>query len=230
MYHGRESSITDLHTFGQCPAPQAEWKFDDWDQIIEYTEQAAESDIDTLIVETTGIQETLWDHVCDEEFNSDWSTKGFLNFYQGPSVAARNIEYWPKLIGLWNDIFQGIKGGKRKSVILISHSQVEVFQNPLGSDYSKISCCIDKRMMEPLERSVRAIIYYGTEIITGKKNEQEKTKSRNPTEAERMLYTNVADSFVAKNIYGLPQQIEAGTTAKETYEALTSNLQKSINK
>jgi len=170
---------------------------------------AGKTGIRTAVFDSlTGFEKLAFHHHCKEHYDNDWSKKGFYNYSQGPKNTAKTD--WPLFIDHLNMIrAEGIH------VILIAHSQIKQFSNPLGDDYDRYSPYLDKEIWSVTHRWAQLVMFYNYHFDMETRGIKPKAKMESE---ERHLWTEWTPVADAKNQFGLDQLIEGGTTGKEAYQ------------
>jgi hypothetical protein len=186
------------------------------------TSLAANFGPDTIVIDSlTGIENLCFHHTCSEEYNDDWSDRGFFAFQQGPSTAA--TRYWePEFLSALNDcVFAGF------NVLLIAHSEIKRYEDPEGPAYERFVPTLNKRLWLPIHRWTKLILFYNYTVTIHKEGAISKPKPDLDTE-ERMMFTVHSAAYDAKNRFGLPSAIPAGMSGTEAHQALMEAYQSCI--
>ncbi len=219
IHDPQEDGIITLSEYGQCKPPVMREEADSWQSLMNLLARVAggEFDIDSLIVESmTGIEYLCFQYHCQEHFDGDWSSKGFYSYMQGPVNASKTD--WPDFINALEAVrLQGI------NVILTAHSIVKPYKNPEGADYEQYMPFMDKNTWQMIKRWVKCILFYNYHVEINEKGIRAKAELE--TE-ERFLYTQWSAAYEAKNQYGLPPLIAAGTDGEEAYNAIEKAFKK----
>jgi hypothetical protein len=205
LLDSQEQGIHSLLDYGQSPEPKLILTADDWKETLSYLETINDTSPEWLILDSlTGFERYCFEQCCIDQYDNDWSTKGFFSYQQGPSTAAKH--YWPELINTLQAIANsGI------NIILIAHSQIKTYDNPEGPNYDTYTTYLHKESWAQLNRWSEAVLFlnYYTPYEKGK---GEKVKTIN--EDIRYLYCKRSPAFTAKNLYGLPEFLETGDSAE----------------
>lgn len=210
LYDPREPGILDLVKYKQTDAPAFAEEVSTFQGTLDAIDRVANGDLpcQTLVLDSiSGIEHLCFKQHCDMYFEGNWTKDGFLAFQQGPKNAAKTD--WPELLEKLDLVrAAGI------STILIGHSTVKSYSNPNGADYDRFIATVDKATWDITHRWSQAIIFYNYDVSMAKEG---RTKAK-ATGHTRYLYTQWDPAWDAKNRYGLPPCIEAGTTAQDTYD------------
>jgi len=213
IHDPQEGGILSLLQFKQCPEPVFHKEMDNFEKTLLFLEKVATDTlgIRTLVADSaTGFEKLCFQYHCREHFDNDWSKEGFYSYQQGPKNAAKTD--WPMLVDALDNVRRaGI------NVIIIAHSQVKNFQNPVGPDYDKYTPYLDKESWQVLHRWAQAVLFYNYYVDIEKKKGGIKPKVKEETEC-RQIYTQHSAAFDAKNWYGLEPIIDAGDSGTDAFD------------
>lgn len=215
-----EEGIQDLVEYRRVPAPIFIESVDSWAGIMKQCEIIATNrrGIKTAVFEgITGIEKLCFQSHCAEYFDGDWSKEGFYSFHQGPKNAAKTD--WPDFLSALENIrLSGI------NVILTGHSECKTFENNEGPNYDRYVPFCDKSIWKHTEAWAKAILFYRFQVELDKQKGI-RTKVKAGSE-RRIIETEWSPGFDAKNRYGLEPVITAGTSGKESYDALYADFRR----
>jgi len=210
----QEEGIRTLSEFGLVPEPvfiESASTFEDTLSICGDI-AAGEYDIQTAVFDSiTGFEKLCFIHHCEEYFDGDWSTEGFYSYQKGPKQAAKTD--WPRLLDACEDIrAAGI------NVLFIGHSRTKPYNNPEGADYDRFICYCDPEVWSTVHRWAQGVFFYNylVELDLSKKKGP-RTKAKQEGEG-RILYTDWAPAYDAKNWFNLDPVIDAGESAEESFK------------
>lgn len=151
-------------------------------------------DRQTLVIDTLDRAEWLcWQYVCrvagKPSIESFPFGKGLVAVYEAFRVLARELET--------------LRARRRMRIVILSHSKLETVPNPSGEDWQRWTLKVDKRVAGLFSESFDAILFAHKEVFT-RTTEAGKVKG---VGNERVLETEGAPGWVAKNRYGLPAQL-----------------------
>lgn len=175
---------------------------------------------DTIVIDsTTGMENLCFHHCCEEDYDSDWSERGFYSYQQGPATAA--TRYWePEFIGALNEcVLSGY------NVLVIAHSTIKRYEDPEGPGYERYVPFLHKQLWQRLHRWSKMVLFYNYYVATEKQGTR--IKPDLDTE-ERQIYTVRTAAYDAKNRYGLPAVIQAGMTGKEAHDNFIADYSKCL--
>ena len=157
---------------------------------------AEDHDFRTLCVDSLDwLERLIWDAVCAEygAKNIERVDGGYGHGY----VIA--LTYWRRVIAL----LDRIRAERRMGVILIAHSKVETFQDPENGPYDRYSPRLYKSACALVSEWVDAVLFASHRIRVG----DGKAAPVGAGGGERRLRTAGSPACVAKNRYGLPDEI-----------------------
>lgn len=157
-------------------------------------------DIKTIVLDAMGGLERLCqEYVCQRDYSGDWSEKGFNSFKEGYGVAANE---WIDLLALLERAnIRGI------SILLLSHSKTATFYDPMGKNFDRYGVDVHHKVWSNTARWADAVLFgkFLTVVDTGKNKSADKGKGIGG--AERVIYTENRDAYIAKNRYKMPPMI-----------------------
>lgn len=179
------------------------YELESWADLLGWLDQLAENrqGCDTLVGDALGGFERLChEMVCDREFKGDWGEKGFEGYKRGYEVA---IAEW---LGMLSRLDKLHKQGMM--ILLLGHSKVKTFKNPLGPDYDRWVCDVHDKTWSVTHKWADAAMFgnYLT-VIQDEKKAERQGKGKAIGGTDRVLYTERRDAFDAKNRYGMPPEI-----------------------
>ncbi len=112
----------------------------------------------------------------------------------------------------FREILQGLDALRRKramNIILLAHSNVVRYENPLTEPYDRFSPKLPNRCNSLLQEWCDVIAYAGFKVIVKKSDVGfNNTVNRGITTGERLLHVVENPAFIAKNRYSCPDSFE----------------------
>jgi hypothetical protein len=112
----------------------------------------------------------------------------------------------------FREILQGLDALRRKramNIILLAHSNVVRYENPLTEPYDRFSPKLPNRCNALLQEWCDVIAYAGFKVIVKKSDVGfNNTVNRGITTGERLLHVVENPAFIAKNRYSCPESFE----------------------
>ncbi len=216
MQTQREPGLDTLIDAGEVPeTPHFDGTTDTWAAIMEQITWLLQGkhDYRAFAIDTIGgAQQLCYDMVCARDYNSDNSTNGFLSYGCGPRTA---VHEWKRLlIGL--GMLQNERG---MEIYALCHTDKVLFKNPEGADYDRYELSMDKLARELTQKQADSVLFYQFHTVV----DTEKTSGKKPTKGKalggqvRFIHTVRNAAYEAKNRYGLPGTIDAGSSGKEAW-------------
>lgn len=187
---------------------------------------------DSLIADQQGLDIVFWDSlgtherlchdfVCRTRFGGDWGEHGFLSFNKGYDIA---VSEWLKLLAKLDQLNQ-----KGVTIVLLGHSKVKPFKNPLGADFDRYICDVHEKTWAATARWADAVMFGNfSTIVEASKREERKNvaerKGKGIGGTDRLLYTERRDGFDAKNRYGMPECLEIGNDPSQVWAQIWSAI------
>jgi len=165
-----------------------------------------EHDYGTVVVDSTSALEPLvWDGICKTSGTTN------INLACGGYGAG-----YKEADNLWRGLLQGLdylRSERNMASILIGHTTVSRFDDPLGESYSKYDFAIHERTANILYRWADAIWFANTRVVVQKESQgynKEHKIARQVGNGARFLYTQKNPSYPAggRGPYGhLPSEL-----------------------
>ncbi len=158
-----------------------------------------EHDFQTLVIDSLDKMEPLlWDAVCRQNNWASIETPGYGKGYNATGY-------------LWRDLLDGLNAlrvERGMNIVLISHSEVERFDDPTSVSYSQYQVRLHKSGRKLVEDEVDAILLVKQEASV-KEEDQGFNKKRAHAEggSARFIYCEGRPAFTAKNRFGMPAKI-----------------------
>lgn len=173
-----------------------------YEQVMGYIGELASIDhlYKTLVVDSVDWMEPLvWAQVAKEQGKKSIEDIGYGKGY----VMA--VDLWREYMSALNYL----RDAKGMTIIQTAHAQIKRFENPETESYDRYEIKLHKLasalLLEHSDIVIFANHYVG--ITKEKKGFDKDGRKRAIGSGERILYTNERPSAVAKNRYGLPEEI-----------------------
>jgi len=220
IYEEGDTGVNQLSAWGIVKQPViTPFQVDSWEETISALNRVALGHVNcnTLVVESLlGLVNFCFAQHCRDNFDNDFTEKGFYSYGKGPDSAARHL--WPRFMGLLSKIHQrGI------NVIITGHSDVKTFNNPVGADYDRFIVNCDKKIWAQTFRACHAVLFYHHTVEVTAKQTALKGKAKQSSES-RSIGCSPSASYDAKNQYGLPDLIEAGDDHETAFKNFTAAI------
>jgi len=184
-----------------------------WDELLGVVDQLTTMDhvYRNLVIDTAdGMEKICNQYVCDTDFNGDWSEKGFIGFQRGYKVAAA---------GPWRSFLAALdklRETKRMGMILLAHTGIGNFQNPMGPDYNRFTPDMYKDAWQ-LTFGWTDIVLFGQREVTVSKEKGDR-KAKGYGGDARIILTEYSAAADAKNRHNLPPEIPMGDSPAEAWK------------
>lgn len=198
MSRGETGYVT-LRQHNRVPDAQCV-ELERWPDVLATIDDIAASDeTGSIVIDALGGMERLChEHVCARDFNNDWGERGFGAFQKGYDVSV--AEWLQLLVRL-----DRVRTTRHIPIIILSHSKIRPFKNPLGSDFDRyIADCHEKTWS--VTHKWADAVFFGTFVTVAVEDKKSK-RTKGLGGDERVLYTTRRDAYDAKNRYGMPAQI-----------------------
>ncbi len=125
--------------------------------------------------------------------------------------GERTLPHMIELTNLLNRLRE-----KGMAVLLLAHSVVKNFKNPEGVDFPRWELPLAKEVHEHFDRWCDAILFGRFEVFA-EKEDKKALKGKGTGGQSRVIMTENHATYTAGNRFGLPTQIECGTSAKQAW-------------
>ena len=143
-----------------------------------------------------GFQQLCFNPVCERDCKGECGKEGFAAFGRGPDLAGTE----------WLQLLQRLERLHRRDVgvILLSHSRIKKYRNPLGEDFDKYMSDVHEKIWAPTQKWADTVLF-GKFLAIPSTDSSNRTRGIGGT--ERVIYTQQCDAYDAKNRYGMPPSI-----------------------
>lgn len=153
----------------------------------------------TVVIDSLDKMEPmLWDAVCRE---NNWPNIEAPGYGKGYVATAY----------LWRDLLDGLNAlrvDRGMNVVLISHSEVERFDDPTSVSYSQYQVRLHKTGRKLVEDEVDAILLVKQEAsVKEEKQGFDKKRAIADGSSQRFIFAEGRPAFTAKNRFGMPPKI-----------------------
>lgn len=168
--------------------------------VLKYLGELAENDHQyrTLVVDSTDwLERLIFGQVCKER---NVKTIGDIAYGAGYN---QSLDLWQQYI----DCLNYLRDEKHMMIIQIAHSQVKRYENPETDAYDRYQIKMHEKASALLLEHSDIVIF--ANHVVGVKKEQDgfSKRTRAIGSGDRMLFTEERPAFIAKNRYGLPDEI-----------------------
>lgn len=172
--------------------------------------RTGEHDFGTLVIDTlNGAERLCHEHVCVRDFKSDWGKNGFTSFMQGFEVSLAD---WAILL----QELDALRAEKKMTIICLCHTKVQTFANPEGADFDRYQPDLHRKTWGLTAKWADMILFANFETFVDQKDSGKKGKGTSA--GTRVIHTERHAAYDAKNRFGLPLEIEMGSTGKEAFD------------
>lgn len=212
----KEEGYEDLDIIGEVPEGCENVVVKDWRQFRKELEDTSPATI--VIDSTSGMQQILFEHCIQVDFEGDQDK--FMDFYKGPRQVA------PRYMMAMCDMLSSLRA-IGTHILVLSHTETDVFKNPEGVDYSKVEIDMDKGIRQPLVKWAQSILYMtmdsGTSQVTRMEKGVAKEAKMNSGD-KRVIRCDKSMTYTSKNKLKLPPVISMGSSAQEAYQNFFAKL------
>lgn len=169
-------------------------------------------DFATVVLDSADwLENLIWKKVAQDQGKTSIEEIGYAKGY----IFA--LDYWRQVL----DGMGALRDHKNMMPILISHSQVKPFNNPMSDPYDRFSMKLHEKARALVEEWAECILFAGYKIHTKKVDAKGGDNSAKGTAkvtrglaaGERLLFTADSPAFVAGSRYSLPPELPLDFTA-----------------
>lgn len=218
-----ETGYDTLLGSGTVPAVPA-MVVDSWKQLLGWLDDLAANlqGRKTIVLDAIGGFERLCqEHVCAEEFDGDWSERGFMGFMRGYDRAS----------GEWIQLLQRLDKLQAKGIVcvMLGHAKVKSFNDPMGPAYDRYICDCHDKVWQTTARWSDCILFgkFFTVVETSgaqKSKSIAERKGKGIGGTQRVVYSVGCDAFVAGNRYGMMPDLSVPDQASQTWGSVWGEI------
>ncbi|MFW2480003.1 MAG: ATP-binding protein [Lentimonas sp.] len=175
-----------------------------------------EHDYETLVLDSLDhLEPLIWRKVCLVEGKKSIEEFGYGKGY----VFA--LDYWREFLAA----ISSLRHHKNMSLILLAHTHIRAYNSPDTESYDRYEIKLHAKASGLIQESVDSVLFAKHKIITKKEDKGfNQTRVRGISTGERVLCTTETPGYIAKNRYGLPDEIDLTWAAFE--QAITTATSK----
>lgn len=156
----------------------------------------AEHQYQTLVVDTVDwLEPLIWTKVCKDGGQPNIEAFGYGKGY----VAA--LDLWREFVAA----LERLQREREMHVLLIGHSQVKPFRNPMGDDFDRYELKLHRAAAGLLKEWVEDLLFAQYETMTLEDRKTRRVKG--VSTGARLLYTVRTAAYDAKNRHNLPDEL-----------------------
>lgn len=210
---GNETGYETLLDHGRVPdVPRA--RSNSWDETLALL-QAVRGQFGTVALDALGgFERQCHTMVCDRDFKGDWGERGFTAWQRGYDIS---ITEWMHLLSE----FEALRDNG-SNVLLLSHSRIVPFANPLGPDFNRYCADCHRKTWDATARVADATLFGTFKTVVDTDANQKKGKGIGGS--ERVLYTERCDAYDAKNRFGMPSRIDMPDDPAQSWSTLRTAI------
>ena len=178
----------------------------------------------SLVLDTAnGAERMCHEYVCEVFYGGDWDGKEYGFLAWGGKGYDTAMSEWRVLLNALDQL----REERGMAIFFLMHTKLKVARNPSGPDYDKFSPEMHEKTWNLTRGWLDATLAGVSEVLvnTGKKLDR---KGKVAETSHRMLYTSFDNPiFDAKNRFGLPDEIEMGTSPQEAWNNFAEAVRES---
>jgi hypothetical protein len=150
----------------------------------------------TLVVDTVDwLEPLIHREVCRR---NEWENIESPGYGKGYNVA---VDEWRKFLA---DL-DALRNDKGMEIILLAHTQIKIFSNPNGPDYSRYEMAVNRQAAAVLKQWADSVLFACYDEVV--KKDKGETKAKGVSSGARVIHTERRSAWDAKNRYNLPDCI-----------------------
>lgn len=140
------------------------------------------------------------DNLVWQDINAKHDAKE-LAYGKGAVIAA---DYWRNIL----DGLSALRDDKGMAVVLIAHTEIKRFDSPETEPYDRYRPKLQERSSALIQEWCDGVFFCNYRVVTKETDVGfNKDVRRGITTGERLMYTTEKPAYLAKNRYGLPDQL-----------------------
>lgn len=159
------------------------------------------------------IESLCHQHVCNRDYQGKFNKDGFLSYQQGYETSLGD---WRMFLGKLDQL----RLAKRMSIIILAHTKITPFRNPLGDDYDRYNVDCHHKTWAVTHKWADIILFANYHVESTKSGGRHKGRGGD----QRFLHTEYSAAWDAKNRHNLPETIDMGHSAAEAWTNFRSAL------
>ena len=169
----------------------------------------------TIVLDALGgFERQCHQHVCTRDFRGVWGDHGFNSYQKGYEIS---VGEWLKLLAK----LDAIRHAHGCTIMLLSHTIVRPFKNPLGDDFDRYIADCHQKTWGVTHKWADAVLfgtfYTVVETPTG-------GRGKGVGGTQRVLYTERRDAYDAKCRYKMPETITIPNDPARAWPAIWSAI------
>lgn len=186
-----------------------------WQETLDLVDQVAvNDDYETIVLDALGgFERQAHDMILKRDFSGN--TKKFNHYHKGQELAVND---WLKLLKRLEQ--------SNKTVVILSHSIIKTFSDPLGADFDRYRVDCHKYTWSVTHKWCDAVLFGVFRSIVDESASNKKGKGKGIGGQDRVIYTEHHDAYDAKNRFSMPAEIELTDEPSEMFSAVWKHIKR----
>lgn len=170
-----------------------------WDDFMGYlaTLQNEKHDFKTLVIDSLDwLEPLIWNKACED---NGWKTIEQPGFGKGYVTV---LSYWREYIDILNDL-----RNNGMTIIQIAHNQIKKVEDPRIEPFDRHELKLHRKAADLLLEHSDACLFASFKLGTVKVQGKGGNMTTKAVSGDRMCYTVEKPAYLAKNRYGLPEEL-----------------------
>lgn len=144
------------------------------------------------------LEPLIWKHTCEK---NSWPSIEHPGYGRGYVEA---LKYWREFL----DRLNYLRDQKKMAIIMVAHTAVKRFEAPDSEGYDRYVIKLQQKASDLVSENSDCIFFAKWESSTLKVEEKGRARTRGVGKGKRIMHTEERPAWVAKNRYGLPDEME----------------------
>lgn len=182
----------------------------------------SQHDYKTLALDTlNGAERLCHEHVCERDFQNDWTDRGFFSYNKGYEVSLADFRAFFAAL-------DALRAAQGMTILLLCHTKVKNFKNPDGPDYDRYQPDMHEKTWGLVHKWADVVMFGAfSATVVGQRGKEETDVSKRGKGTggqSRILYTSRRAAWDAKNRLGLSEEIDMGGSPIGAFAAFKAEI------
>ena len=170
-----------------------------WDEFMGYlkTLQTEKHEFKTVVVDSLDwLEPLIWQKACDD---NGWKSIDSVAFGKGYAEA---LKYWRQYTDLINEL-----RNKGMVIVQIAHNQIQKVEDPRVEHYDRHTIKLHRKATDLLVEHADAVFFGAFKLGQVQVKGKGGGMTTKAVSGDRVVYTQDNTAYLAKNRYGLPEEL-----------------------
>lgn len=157
-----------------------------------------EHDYKSLVVDSIDwLEPLIWQKACED---NNWKSIEQPGYGRG---YVEVLKYWREYI----DLLDRLRDDKNMVILQIAHNQIKRFESPEIDAYDRNELKLHRKASDVLQEHSDCVFFTNFKMGTVKTQGKGGQLTTKAVAGDRVIYTQERPAFLAKNRYGLPEEM-----------------------